>query len=295
MRVVITGITGLIGGALAVSLRRDGHEVVGVSRTAGPDTVLWDLEEGSLDVESLEGADAVVHLAGESVQGRWTKAKRGRLTASRIGSTTLLAETIARMDAKPGVFVSGSAIGIYGDCGDVELTEASATPGGRFLSDLSLGWEAAAAPIAAMGVRVNFARTGLVLAPGGGALAKMATLTKFGAGGRLGRGNQFWSWISLDDEVAALRHLIDSELEGPVNLVSPLPVPQRDFARTLGEVLRRPTWLPAPAMGIRLALGEMGKSLLLDSTRVFPQVLDGNGYEFRDCDLGATLRAMLNS
>jgi uncharacterized protein len=295
MRVVVTGITGLIGGALAASLRHDGHEVLGVSRTAGPDMVVWDLEAGTLDALSLEGTDAVVHLAGESVQGRWTKQKRARLTASRIGSTTLLAETIGRMDAKPGVFVSGSAIGIYGDCGDVELDEESATSGGSFLSDLSLGWEAATAPIAAMGVRVNFARTGLVLAPGGGALAKMATLTRFGAGGRLGDGQQFWSWISLDDEVAALRHLIDSELEGPVNLVSPLPVRQRDFARMLGEVLRRPTWLPAPAIGIRLALGEMGRSLLLDSARVFPRVLDADGYEFRDCDLEATLRAMLNS
>lgn len=294
MRVVVTGITGLIGAALAANLRSDGHEVVGVSRTAGPGNVVWDLEEGSLDVESLEGADAVVHLAGESVQGRWTKQKRARLAASRIGSTALLAETIGRMDSKPGVFVSGSAIGIYGDCGDKELTEASATPGGSFLSDLSLGWEAAAGPIAALGVRVNFARSGLVLAPGGGALTKMAKLTKFGVGGSLGGGQQFWSWISLDDEVAALRHLIDGELEGPVNLVSPVPVRQREFARMLGEVLRRPTWLPAPAIGIRGLLGEMGKTLLLDSARVFPQVLAADGYEFRDCDLGATLRAMLN-
>lgn len=286
LKVVITGHTGLIGGALAESLEADGHRVVGVSRRPGA-TVTWDPAAGTIDADALEGADAVVHLAGETIEGRWTAKKKQRILNSRVAGTELLATTIAGLDDPPRVVVSGSAMGAYGSRGD-ELLPETASRGEGFLADVVDAWESAARPIAAH-ARLAYARTSLVLSPDGGALEKMATITRLGGGGPLGDGRQFWSWITLDDEVRALRHLIEAEVEGPVNLATPNPVRQREFADTLAAVLHRPSFLPAPKFAIRAALGEMGQALLLDSARLVPEVLAGTGFEWRSPELAPAL------
>jgi uncharacterized protein (TIGR01777 family) len=291
MRVVITGITGTIGGALAASLRADGHEVLGVSRRPGPESVVWDPAAGTLDHVALEGADAIVHLAGESIDGRWTAANKERLTASRVGTTSLLVDAIGRLDAPPAVLVNGSAMGFYGSRGEEELSE-SAERGSGFLAELTAAWEAAAAPVGGHGVRLALARTSLVLDPDEGALPRMARITRLFAGGPLGNGRQYWSWITLADEVRALRHLIDNEVEGPVNLATASPVQQRDFAKTLARVLHRPAVMPAPGFAIRAALGQMGQELLLDSIRLRPDVLLASGFSFQDPDLEPALTSM---
>lgn len=291
MRVAITGVRGLIGGALAASLRTDGHEVVGISRRSGSvdalgaddatsgATVAWDVAAGSIDASALEGLDAIVHLAGESIGGRWTAARQASIMSSRFDSTRLLANVIRELEAKPSVFVCGSAIGFYGDRGDEELTERS-LPGDGFLADVCMRWERAAVPVSDAGVRLVRIRTGLVVGSGAEAIERMAKITRLGAGGPLGSGRQWWSWISLEDEVRAIRHLIDSDASGAFNLTAPNPVRQRDFQRALSAALRRPSFLPAPRFAIRAALGEMGRALLLDSTRVLPDALAENGFEF---------------
>ena len=296
LRIAVTGIRGLIGGALAASLRADGHEVVGISRRpgsvdassaadgAGQSTVAWDVAEGTIDASALEGLDAIVHLAGESIGGRWTAARKAAIMSSRVDSTRLLAGVIRELEAKPSVFVCGSAIGFYGNRGDEELTERS-LPGDGFLAEVCMRWERAAVPISDAGVRLVRIRTGLVVGPGAEAIDRMAKITRLGAGGPLGTGRQWWSWISLDDEVRAIRHLIDSDVSGAFNLTAPNPVRQRDFQRALSASLRRPSFMPAPRFAIRAALGEMGQSLLLDSTRVMPDALTEDGFEFHHADL----------
>ncbi len=252
---------------------------------------MWDLDAFSLDPGALEGCDAVVHLAGESIQGRWTGAKKKRLMESRVRSTELLAQTVQNMDAPPAAFVCGSAVGYYGSRGADVLTE-SEPAGSTFLAEVTVAWEQAAAPIAAAGSRLTFARTSIVLGDGG-ALPRKRLLTKLLAGGPLGSGRQYWSWITLEDELRAIEHLLTHDIEGPVNLGSPNPVPQRDFARALGRVLGRPTVMPAPAFAIRAALGEMGQALLLDSARMAPAVLESTGFEFTHPDLEAALSAVI--
>ena len=300
MRVAITGIRGLIGGALAANLRAEGHEVVGISRRAGPvdasgaadgaaqSSVAWDVAEGTIDASALEGLDAVVHLAGESIGGRWTAARKAAIMSSRVDSTRLLAGVIGELEAKPSVFVCGSAIGFYGNRGDEELNERS-LPGDGFLADVCMRWERAAVPISDAGVRLVRIRTGLVAGPGAEAIERMARITRLGAGGPLGTGRQWWSWISLDDEVRAICHLIDSDASGAFNLTAPNPVRQRDFQRALSSALGRPSFMPAPKFAIRAALGEMGQALLLDSTRVVPDALTEDGFEFSHPDLASAL------
>lgn len=291
MRIVITGITGLVGGALAESLRADGHEVLGVSRTPGPDTIVWDLDARTIDTASLEGVDAIVHLAGESIQGRWTEAKKRRIMGSRVVSTQLLADAVASLGDKPDVFVCGSAMGYYGDRGDEQLTE-DADAGHGFLSDVTQAWEAAAAPIADAGVRLAFARTSVVLDPDDGALPRMALITKLCAGGPIGGGDQYLSWVTLDDEVRAIRHIIDTpDISGPVNIAAGA-VPQREFARALADELGRPAFAPAPAFAIRAALGQMGEELLLFSIRVVPEVLTRSGFAFEHPELPGAFEAL---
>ena len=304
MRVAITGIRGLIGGALAASLRADGHEIVGVSRRTDPvgasaaadetaeRTVAWDVAAGTIDASALEGLDAIVHLAGESIGGRWTNRRKAAIMSSRVESTRLLAGVVRELDAKPSVFVCGSAIGFYGDRGDEELTERS-LPGDGFLADVCMRWERAAVPIPDAGVRLVRIRTGLVVGSGAEAIDRMAAITRLGAGGPLGGGRQWWSWISLDDEVRAIRHLIDSDASGAFNLTAPNPVRQRDFQRALSAALRRPSFMPAPQFAIRAALGEMGQSLLLDSTRVLPDALAEDGFEFIHPQLDGALAEAL--
>jgi uncharacterized protein (TIGR01777 family) len=298
MRVAITGSTGLIGSALSRSLEADGHQVVRVVRSGetGPDRVRWDIEHGEIDTGGLEGLDGVVHLAGEGIgDKRWTDEQKQRILESRTKGTGLLADALASLTAQPPVLVSGAAIGVYGDRGDEQLTESS-SPGTGFLSEVVVAWEAAAAPAEAAGIRVPRIRTGIVLDRDGGALPRLARLCRFGVLGKLGSGKQWMSWISLHDEVAAIRFLLDPqcELRGPVNLTAPAPVTNAVFTKALGRVLHRPTFLPVPKFGPQLLLGsELAESLLYDGQRVLPDALLDAGFEFTHTDLEPTLHDLL--
>lgn len=298
MDIAITGSTGLIGAALGASLRADGHRVVRVARRAasGPDEISWDPAAGRLDPADLAGLDAVVHLAGEGIaEKRWTDAQKRRILTSRTEGTGLVARAMAECGADgPRVLVSGSAIGWYGDRGDEVLTEASAA-GTGFLADVCRQWEAAADPAREAGVRVAHARTGIVLDPDGGALAKQLPLFRVGLGGRIGGGHQYMSWIAIEDEVAALRFLVDHDLEGPVNLTAPNPVTNRDFTEALGAALHRPTIVPVPGFGPKLLFGgELVDELLLASQRVLPDRLEQAGFTFARPELGPALAALLH-
>ena len=298
MRVVVTGSSGPIGNALCSHLASSGHHVVRVVRRRvrpGEIALAWDPEAGTIDCRGLEGADAVVHLAGAGVgDGRWTESRKRVLVESRTRSTALLAGALAGLDHRPRVLVSASAIGFYGDRGDEILTEQS-PPGDDFLASLCVRWEAEAAPAAQAGIRVACARTGLVLSRDGGALPKLLRLFKLGLGGRFGSGAQWWSWITLDDEVRAIAWLLENGLRGPVNLTAPYPVTNREFTRILGAVLSRPARLPVPRFAPRLLLGsELADALLFTSARVQPDVLESSGFAFSYADLEVGLRAMLN-
>lgn len=298
MRILVTGATGFIGRALVPFLVAGGHRVTRLTRrdvppVAGADDVRCDLVSGRLDPAVLADHDAVVHLAGESVAERWTPEKKARIRASRVDGTRRLAEALAALAEPPRVLVSASAIGIYGDRGDERLTEASA-PGRGFLAEVAKAWEAAAEPARRRGIRVVHPRMGMVLSPGGGALARLLPPFRLGAGGKLGSGRQWTSWIALDDLLPLLLHLIaDATFEGPVNAVAPGAVTNAEFARVLGKVLGRPTVLGVPAFAARMAFGEMADEVLLASTRVIPARLEAAGYPFRHPELEAALRHML--
>ena len=292
----MTGSTGLIGSALVASLERDGHRVRRVSRRAdaGPGTVRWDPERGELDGAALAGVDAVVHLAGEGIgDHRWSDEHKRRVLDSRVKGTTLVAETMAALDPRPSVLVSASAIGYYGDRGDERLTEES-PPGEGFLADVVRQWEGATGAAEAAGIRVAHIRTGLVLARSGGALAPMLPLFRFGLGGRLGSGRQWWSWISLTDEVAAIRFLLDRDVAGPVNLTGPEPVTNAKLTKVLGRVLHRPAVVPVPRFGPALVLGrEAAEEMVFASQRALPAVLQREGFSFAHPTLEPALRAEL--
>lgn len=296
MKILISGSHGLVGKALVNSLSRDGHEVVRLvrqARTAGSAEIEWHPEKGLIDAERLEGLDAVVHLAGESIaSGRWTSAKKRAIFDSRVKGTTLLSESLAKLSRPPAVFVSASAIGYYGDRGDEQLTEQSA-PGAGFLADVCREWEKATAPAAEKGIRTVNARFGIILDPTGGALKQMLTPFRMGIGGRLGDGKQWMSWIVLDDVVLAIRFVIDDDsVSGPVNFTTPFPVTNAEFTKALADELRRPALFPVPAFGVRLAFGEMGDALLLSGQRVEPEVLSEKGFEFLLPRLTLALRAL---
>ena len=297
MKIAVTGSSGLVGAALLPYLTAGGHGVVRLvrTRTAGREDIYWNPEDGTLDTASLEGLGGVVHLAGESVAaGRWTRLKKNRIRDSRVGSTRLLAAKIAGLARPPQVLVCASAIGYYGDCGDAWLREDS-PPGGDFLADVCRAWEAAAEPAARQGVRVVHHRFGVILSAKGGALAKMLSPFRIGAGGVIGTGRQFMSWIALDDVLGAIGHsLATAALRGPVNTVSPHPVTNQDFTRTLARVLRRPAILPMPAFAARLVFGEMADALLLSSQRVEPARLLTSGYRFLYPDLEPALLHLLD-
>ncbi len=297
MRVVVTGSSGLIGRALCLSLSAQGHRVDRVLRQPvrpGDRDLQWDPKAGTIDARGLEGADAVVHLAGAGIgDSRWTEARKQVLVESRCRSTALLAGALAGLDRPPRVLVSASAIGFYGDRGDEVLTEQS-PPGRDFLASLCVRWEAEAAPAARAGIRVVCARTGLVLSPTGGALPKLLALFKLGLGGRFGSGSQWWSWITLDDEIRAIEWLLENDVRGPVNLTAPHPVTNSEFTRVLGAVLSRPARLPVPRFGPRLLLGsERADALLFTSARVRPAVLESCGFGFSHADLTASLQGIL--
>ncbi len=277
MRVVMTGASGFIGSALSAALTARGDDVVALRRGAGPGT--WDPEAGTIDRAVLEGTDAVVHLAGESIGGRWTATKKARILKSRVEGTRLIAQAVA--DVGVPVLASGSAIGYYGDRGDEVLTE-EAPRGSGFLADVVEAWEQATGPAVDAGVRTAVLRTALVLDARGGSFPRMLLPFRLGLGGRIGSGRQFWSWITLVDEVRAIEHILDGDLSGPVNLSAPNPVRNRDFARELATVLRRPAVLPAPAFALKLLLGsEFAREVLLASQRVVPAKLESSGFEFQ--------------
>jgi uncharacterized protein len=283
MRIAITGASGLIGGALVPHLRAQGHEVLRlVRRTSGaPDEVTWDPMGGTVEVGGLVGVDAVVHLAGAGVgDHRWTDAYKATIRDSRSVGTATLATALASMDRPPSVLVSGSAIGFYGDTADTAVDE-TAPAGSGFLADVVVAWEAAAQPARDAGIRVVHPRTGLVVAGRGGAWAKLWPLVRLGVGGRFGSGRQWWSFISMRDELAALTYLVDRPLEGPVNLTAPHPVTNAEMIRAMGQLLRRPTVLPVPAKALEIALGEFS-SEILGSIRVLPTRLLEAGFEFQD-------------
>ena len=293
MDIAITGASGLIGTALTRHLTEAGHNPIPVTRD-GSDGIGWNPADGSIDAAGFEGIDAVVHLAGAGIgDKRWNAERKAVIRDSRVDGTRLLASTLAELDRPPATLLSGSAIGYYGDRGREELTETS-DPGTGFLTDVVLAWEAETAPAESAGVRVAHLRTGIVLSAEGGALAKLLPLFRFGIGGKLGSGDQWWSCISIDDEVAMIEWLLHNDITGPVNLVGPDPTTNAVFAKTLGGVLDRPTVIPVPAFGPKLLLGgELADNLLFTSARVHPKVATDAGYRFIHPTLEDALRGVL--
>lgn len=294
-RVVVTGASGLIGSALTSLLRAAGHSVTPLVRRApAHGEIGWDPDAGRIDAAALEGVDAVVHLAGESIaDGRWTAARKRRILESRTQGTGLLAATLARLERPPAVLVSASAIGFYGDRGAERLDERSA-PGHGFLPTVVQAWEAATGPAEAAGIRVVHSRFGIVLSANGGALARMLPPFRAGLGGRLGSGDQYMSPVSLDDVAESLHHCIaTSSIRGAVNVTCPEPVRNREFTRTLGAVLHRPALFVVPRVALHLAMGEMVDELLFASARVEPAALLASGYRFRHPTLELALRHVL--
>ena len=288
MDIVVSGSHGLIGSALTSWLGSRGHRIVRLVRppqASGPDEIRWDPAEGIIDPRSLENIDAVIHLAGESIAtGRWTPERKRRIRDSRVRGTGLLAGALAQLRGRPRVLICASAIGYYGNRGEEILIEESA-PGSGFLADLTQQWEAAADPARRANLRVVHLRTGVVLSLAGGALPRLLSVFRMGLGGRLGSGRQFMSWITIDDEVGAIDHVLQhTSLAGPVNLVSPQPVTNREFAETLARVLRRPAAFVVPGVMLQAALGEVS-SEVLGSLRVHPARLLASGYAFQYPDL----------
>ncbi len=300
--VAVSGSTGLVGSALVRRLEASGYRVKPIVRRRPDDPAVaihWDQADGSIDTAALAGVEAVVHLAGESIVGRWTDGKRQRIRDSRINSTALFSRAIACLDPvdRPGVLVCASATGYYGDRGDTELTE-DAGPGKAgegFLRDVCLAWEAAADPARDAGVRVVHPRIGMVLAREGGALATMLPPFRLGLGGVLGSGEQWVSWIHLEDLISLLIACLHEEkLAGPVNAVAPNPLRNRAMTLILGTLLSRPTLIPVPAFGARLAFGELADELLLASARVLPRKLESVGFDFQFPTMEAALRDLLD-
>jgi uncharacterized protein len=297
VNILISGSSGLIGSALTAALTRDGHRVVRLVRRrpqSTEDEISWEPDLDRLDPGVLEGFEVVIHLAGANIAaGRWTADQKARIRESRVRGTRLLSEALAALCRRPRLFVSASATGYYGDRGDETLTEES-PPGRGFLADVCWEWEAATEAAAQQNIRVVNLRTGVVLSGSGGALAKMMTPFRIGLGGVVGSGRQYVSWIAVDDVVAAIFHTLNvTDFRGPVNLVAPQAVTNREFTRTLGRVLTRPTLVPLPAFAARLMFGEMADALLLASQRVEPFRLLASGFKFLYPELEGALRHVL--
>lgn len=294
MKVAVTGASGLIGTSLLPHLRSNGHEVLRLVRRPprGVDEVEWNPTAGTATPGALEGVDAVIHLAGAGVgDKRWSDAYKREILNSRVEGTTTIATLMAGLEQKPKVLISASAIGIYGDTGDTAVDEATA-PGAGFLADVCVQWEAAADPARAAGIRVVHPRTGLVMSRHGGALAKLLPIFKAGAGGRLGSGKQWWSHISMRDEVAALTWLLTAELSGPVNLTAPEPARNSEVTKTLAALVKRKAFFPVPAAAMKVALGEFSADVL-GSQRVLPHALATAGFTFTDPTIADSLAAAL--
>jgi uncharacterized protein len=297
MRVLISGASGLVGSALREALRREGHAA---GRLARPGAALatgdvrWDPEGAGLDTAAAEGADAIVHLAGASIaKGRWSAARKQVLRTSRVDATRNLVEGMARMKTPPRILAAASAVGYYGNRGDEELTEVSA-PGSDFLAELVYDWEEAARAAEKLGTRTAILRFGVILSKKGGALPRMLLPFRMGAGGRLGSGKQWMSWLTLRDAAGIVMFALREErMRGPLNAVAPNPVRNEEFTRVLGHALHRPAFFPAPSAALRLALGEMADALLLSSQRVKPARLASFGYAWQDAELNAALGSVL--
>lgn len=301
MKVLISGASGMVGTRLSSELKSAGHSITSLStsRPSSDDTIRWDPSRGQVDASRLEGFDAVVHLAGESivgsnpVTGRWTAEKKAKIMDSRREGTTLLANTLAGLSDKPKVLVSASAVGYYGSRGNELLTEESA-PGDGFLANVCRVWESSADAARGAGIRVVHPRIGVVLSKDGGALGTTLPIFKLGLGGKIGSGQQYWSWVALEDLVGSIHHAIDNDsVEGPMNVGSPNPMTNAEYTRVLGDVLGRPTLLPLPAPAARAMLGEVADALLLASARMEPKALERTGYQFRHPELRGALRSIL--
>lgn len=301
MRVLVSGSSGLIGSALVTRLGAEGHDVVRLVRgaAAGPDEVRWDPMARSIDLAALQAGgaiDGVVHLAGEGIgEKRWSDEQKRKILDSRVQGTTLLAETIAALDPKPAVFVSGSAVGFYGLRGDEVLTEESSS-GDGFLADVTRQWEASTAAAEAAGIRTVHLRTGIVLSPKGGALGRLLPLIRLGVGGKLGSGEQWWSWISLEDEVRLIVHCLEhDDLAGPVNATAPQPATNAEVVRALGRAAGRPTVLPVPRFALSLVMGgELTEEVVMAGQRALPKVAEAAGFTFTHPDIDAVARAILS-
>ncbi|NOX59606.1 MAG: TIGR01777 family protein [Planctomycetes bacterium] len=296
MNVLVTGSSGLIGSALVRHLESEGHHVTRLARQAreSDNSPTWDPASGRIDLSVGGPWDAVVHLAGENIAGgRWTKARKLKIRKSRVDGTKLLCDALANLDVKPTVVACASAIGFYGECGDVEVDEQQSV-GTGFLAEVCQAWEGAAQPASDVGIRVVNFRLGVVLSTGGGALAKMLTPFRLGLGGVVGSGQQCMSWICLADAVRAIAHILsDDSMSGAVNVVAPNPVTNRTFTKTLGCALRRPTVVPMPAFVAKLAFGELAEALLLSSARVSPKQLMASGFSFEHDELADAFESVL--
>ena len=296
MKIVVSGASGLIGTQLVAKLSSSGHEVVRlVRRSPKAGEIQWNPKSGTLDAAALEGTDAVIHLSGAGIgDKRWTDGYRKEILDSRTDTTALLAKTIASLSRKPSVFLSGSAIGIYGARNDEQLTEVS-THGTGFLAEVCEQWEAAAKPAVDTGVRTVYLRTGIVLSPKGGALKKLLPLFKLGVGGKFGNGKQWQSWISIDDEIGAIEYLLTANVSGAVNLTAPNPVTNAEFTKVLASVLKRPAIVPVPTFAPKILLGgELADALLFTGQRVIPAALNASGYVFKHTTLESALRSLLS-
>jgi len=296
MKIVVSGASGLIGTQLVAKLSSSGHEVVRlVRRSPRSGEIQWNPKSGTLDAAALEGADAVIHLSGAGIgDKRWTDGYRKEILDSRTATTALLAKTMASLSRKPSVFLSGSAIGIYGARNDEQLTEVS-THGTGFLAEVCEQWEAAAQPAVDAGIRTVYLRTGIVLSPKGGALKKLLPLFKLGVGGKFGNGKQWQSWISIDDEIGAIEHLLTANVSGAVNLTAPNPVTNAEFTKVLASVLKRPAIVPVPTFAPKILLGgELADALLFTGQRVIPAALNASGYNFKHTTLESAFRSLLS-
>ncbi|ODS30722.1 MAG: Epimerase family protein [Candidatus Scalindua rubra] len=297
MKVAVSGTSGLIGSSLVSFLSK---KDITVSKILHEDLInneiAWKPEKGDWDSAFTDGIDGIVHLAGENIAaGKWTKEKKEKIRSSRIEGTKRLCEHVLKLSSPPSVFICASAVGFYGDRG-AEILNEDSSRGSGFLSDVCIGWEGATNTISNAGIRVVNVRFGMVLSNAGGALAKMLTPFKMGMGGKIGSGKQYMSWVAIDDVTRAIYHaLITDSLKGPVNVTSPNPVTNKEFTKTLGRVLKRPTIMPMPAIGARLAFGEMANELLLASTRVEPKKLLDAGYHFQYPELEDALKHILNA
>jgi uncharacterized protein len=294
MRILVSGVSGPIGAALLPSLAARGYQVTRLVRgvASGEGQISWDPAK-PLAPGSVSGFDPVIHLAGETVVGRWTAAKKARIRDSRVLGTLHLAQALAQSAQRPRLLITASAVGYYGDRGE-EILRENSPPGEGFLSEVCREWEAATQPAAAAGIRTAQLRIGVVLSPVGGALQKMLTPFKMGVGGNMGNGRQWWSWIDVRDLVGAIHHILTSDhLDGPVNIVTPTPVTNAEFTQTLASVLSRPAIFPMPAFAARLAFGQMADELLLASQRVEPAKLTASGYAFQYSNLRASLQNLL--